>query len=1080
VKTLDPSRLVNQTSDGDHVGAGDILDGHSYPNPNCPVSTNQAVVCGEFGGVGLGITNHTWAPGWGYVGATDGNDLTAKFEDFCQQLNGFVQNDGLSAAVYTELTDVETELNGFYTYDRKVCKPDLTRTRAAILAPLGQFTFNPVLPSSQTSGQSWKYTTSMPAGNWFTTNFNDANWSSGSSGFGTAGTPGAIINTTWNTSDIWLRRVFNPGALTEQQISNLLFNVHHDEDVEIYLNGVLAFSASGYTSSYIHVPLTDAGRAALLENANNTIAVHCHQTSGGQYIDVGLDEREVVVPPPQPAPAPVWVENGNGLRGEYFSGTDLSNKAFERDDAKIDFNWGAGSPGKGISTDHFSARWMGQIQPHYSEVYTFHLIADDGCRLWINNQLIIDKWRDDSGIDAAGSIALTGGQKYDIRIEYYENGGDAMARLEWNSASQMREIVPAGVLFENSDAPEFPSATNLPPTSIVKNRAPLLQTPFVALPLGSVRPQGWLLKQCELQRDGLTGNAETIYANDLGSNSGWLGGTGESWERGPYYFKGLISLAYVMNDPGLKTKAQKWMDWLLDHQRADGQIGPASNDDWWPRMVATYALRDYYEATADSRVPTVLSNYFNFMLANLPSRPLKDWGKARAGDEMDVAFWLYNRNGDANLLSLANLLRQQAYNWPGIFTSNDFTLFGTDYHPKHNVNVEQALKFPAVYYQLSHQDSDRAAVELGLGHLMREDGLPFGINSGTEFLSGNASIQGVELCSIVEAMLSLETDVRITGDTALADRLEMISFNGLPAALANDIKGLQYYTLPNNVIAINGGHGFNQDYANGTLPGPNSGYPCCRYNFHMGWPKYIQNAWAATDDGGLAAMAYGPTVVNAMVGGEQVQIMEDTSYPFEEQVRLRIAVSNSVTFPLVLRVPGWCDGATITVNGQAESGVNAGRFHRIERTWNNGDLVIVNLPMTVKTQTGPSRAVAISRGPLIYSLRIGENWTVRTPDPLAKGFDEFEIHATTPWNYALELNPTNPADSFSFTDFTTPENPFDPAQPTVRLVASARQIPDWTIGWRGTHAFEPPCSPTTSDSSLQMSRWFRSVRSICA
>jgi len=174
-------------------------------------------------------------------------------------------------------------------------------------------------------------------------------------------------------------------------------------------------------------------------------------------------------------------------------------------------------------------------------------------------------------------------------------------------------------------------------TAVVTNRPPLVATPFAALPLGSVQPLGWLLTQCQLQRDGLTGNAETVYASDLGTNSAWLGGTGDNWERGPYYFKGLVVLAYTMNDSGLKQKAQKWMDWLLNHQGPDGYIGPTANNDWWPRMVATYALRDYYEATADVRVPTVLSNYFRYMLANLPGRPLSDWGKARAGDEMDVA-----------------------------------------------------------------------------------------------------------------------------------------------------------------------------------------------------------------------------------------------------------------------------------------------------------------------------------------------------------------------------------------------------------------------------------------------------------
>ena len=613
----------------------------------------------------------------------------------------------------------------------------------------------------------------------------------------------------------------------------------------------------------------------------------------------------------------------------------------------------------------------------------------------------------------------------------------------------------------------IPSATNLPPTAMVANRAPLLAPPFIALPLGSVRPKGWLLTQCQLQRDGLTGNAEAVYAVDIGTNSAWLGGTGDSWERSPYYYKGLIPLAYVLNDAGLKQKAQKWMDWLLTHQRADGYLGPAANNDWWPRMLATYALRDYYEATGDVRVPDVLSNYFHYMLANLPSRPLVDWGKSRAGDEMDVALWLYNRNGDTNLLTLVNLLHQQAYDWSGIFTSNNFNSYGTDFQPKHNVNVEQALKMPDVYYQLSSQPADLNALTLGWDNLMREHGLSCGINSGTEFLSGNASVQGVELCSIVEAMLSLETSIRITGDPVLADRLETISFNALPAALANKIKGIQYFTLPNNVIAINGGHGFNQDYPNGSVPGPDSGFPCCRYNFHMGWPKFVQNSWAATADGGLAVLAYGPTVANSMVGGQQVAITEDTGYPFEEQVRLQVSVGNSVAFPLVLRIPGWCSNATITVNGRAQTGIHPSSFYRLHRTWSNGDLVVISLPMPVQTLTGPSHSVAINRGPVVYSLKIGEQWMVSAADPLGLGFDEYNVHATTPWAYALRLDPANPASSFTFTNFMTPANPFDPAQPSVALIARARQLPGWTIGWRGTHAFEPPASPVASTNALE-------------
>ena len=603
---------------------------------------------------------------------------------------------------------------------------------------------------------------------------------------------------------------------------------------------------------------------------------------------------------------------------------------------------------------------------------------------------------------------------------------------------------------------------------IITNRAPLRATPFSALPLGSVRPQGWLLTECQEQRDGLTGNAETVYASDLGSNSAWLGGTGESWERGPYYLKGLVALAYVMDDAKLKQKAQKWINWLLNSQQTDGSMGPLSNNDWWPRMIATYALRDYYEATGDARVPAFLDNYFHYMLANLPAHPLIDWGKARAGDEIDTALWLYNRNGDTNLLTLARLLRQQAYDWVGIFSSNSFDWFGTDFQPKHNVNVEQALKFPVVCYELSRQPEDEAALYLGLTNLMQEHGLAFGINSGTEFVAGNATVQAVELCATVEAMLSLETGLFITGDAALGDRLEMIAYNALPAGLANEIKGIQYYTLPNNVIITNGGHGYNQDYANGSVPGPGSGYPCCRYNFHMGWPKLAQNSWGATADAGLAALVYAPTIVHTTLGDANVRISEETEYPFGEQVRFNISASQPASFPLELRIPEWCNAATVSVNGQLLFGdVPASSFQRIVRVWKSGDTVTLNLPMPIGTITGPERAIAVHRGPLVYSLKIGEKWKVSAPDPLGLGFDEYQVSPTTPWAYALDVDQTNPSASFTFQSRPLAGDPFNPGHTPVSLTAQARRISDWTVGWLGTHAFEPPFSPTSSTNPLE-------------
>lgn len=304
VKALDPSRLVNQASGGNYFGAGDVYDIHSYPQPGVPSSTTQANACGEFGGIGLGITNHTWAAGWGYVAATNGDGLAAKFEGFCDQLSGFVQNDGLNAAVYTETTDVETELNGLLTYDRAVRKTDLRRMQAAILSASAPLVLTTVVPTAQANGINWQYTTIAPAANWYTTAYDASAWSSGIAGFGAGNPPNTagIVRTTWNTSDIWLRRTFNPGALTTQQISNLVFSVYHDEEVEIYINGVLAGSAAGYTTAYTLLAVNAVGQAAILPNASNVMAVHCHQTGGGQYIDVGMSVRSNVVVALAPLP----------------------------------------------------------------------------------------------------------------------------------------------------------------------------------------------------------------------------------------------------------------------------------------------------------------------------------------------------------------------------------------------------------------------------------------------------------------------------------------------------------------------------------------------------------------------------------------------------------------------------------------------------------------------------------------------------------------------------------------------------------------------------------------------------------
>ncbi len=612
-----------------------------------------------------------------------------------------------------------------------------------------------------------------------------------------------------------------------------------------------------------------------------------------------------------------------------------------------------------------------------------------------------------------------------------------------------------------------PAALATEPTdsAVVPNRAPLQQVPFTALDLGTVKARGWLAGQLQRQADGLTGHAEQVIP-DLGPESGWLGGSGEGWEKGAYYVKGLVSLAYVTGDPKLKKQAQKWIDWTLEHQRPDGMIGPASNDDWWPRMVITWALRDYYEATRDPRVIGVLTRYARCLLENLPKRPLQEWGKARSGDQIDTLYWLYNRTGDAFLLDVVDLLRAQSNQWNPFFGS----LRGSDgdFRIVHGVNVSQAMKFPAVVWQRSGDPADRAGFGTGWKNLVERHGLSIGMWSGTEALAGRSTTQGVEMCSIVEQMLSNEVAIGALGDPAIGDGLERIAFNLLAGGTTKEFKQFQYYTLPNVPVARANRRGtlpFADDHGDDLLASPHSGFHCCCYNLHMGWPKYVQHAWMATTDGGIAAMAYGPTEVAVKLGGTPVTLVEETDYPFGDVLRFTIHPARPAAFPLKLRIPAWSVKPRVAVNGEFIETVKPGEFLTIRRTWKPGDRVTAEFPAELEARNAFKGSAVLWRGPLAFTLRIKEN--VRPVTRIPDGFDEVELTAASPWNYALDIDRAKPGDTVRLSRDKMPENPWLPDTTPVRLSAPARRLPAWGLVRNDRMAAEVPDSPASSSEPLE-------------
>ncbi|MDR0811771.1 MAG: T9SS type A sorting domain-containing protein [Paludibacter sp.] len=345
VKQWDNTRLVNVNSGCDERYNSinvDIRDYHNYPAPVCPprnTANNQILVCGEYGGIGYYEQGHIWATGNPYETVNSYAKILERYNTYADMLIYFKSNKGLSAAVYTEITDVEMELNGFLTYDRKVLKGNADDYRAVNERIINEFRYyEDLVPTSEEQAQTWKYTTTAPAANWYTTNFNDASWQSGVGGFGTENTPSVHIGTLWNTSNIWIRRSFNLPA-NALDTGTLMLKVHHDEDCEIYINGVKALELTGYTGGYNFYEVSAAARAALVLGGANKIAVHCRQTSGGQYIDAGLSvmtlgeltatgsvkKKDEIVIYPNPAINKLRIENEK-LKIENIAIMDLAGR----------------------------------------------------------------------------------------------------------------------------------------------------------------------------------------------------------------------------------------------------------------------------------------------------------------------------------------------------------------------------------------------------------------------------------------------------------------------------------------------------------------------------------------------------------------------------------------------------------------------------------------------------------------------------------------------------------------------------------------------------------------------------------
>jgi DUF1680 family protein len=346
--------------------------------------------------------------------------------------------------------------------------------------------------------------------------------------------------------------------------------------------------------------------------------------------------------------------------------------------------------------------------------------------------------------------------------------------------------------------------------NVVKDRKGKLARPvFRALPLGSIRPTGWLRNQLKIQSKGLSGHLDEFWPDV--ADSAWIGGEAEGWERGPYWLDGIIPLAYLLDNPSLKRKAQYWMDYILEHQHRDGWLGPVRDTsrghryqayDPWPVVVALKAMSQYQETTHDRRIVPDMLRFFQKLDHLLDEKPLFDWGQSRWADLVLSIHWLYGKTGESWLLDLAAKAHDQGYDWRAHFERFKYAEKvgrAQANQTTHVVNNAMGVKQPGVWYRQSWDETDRNAVFHIIETLDEYHGQATGLFTGDEHYAGRNPSQGTELCAVVEYMFSLETLIGIIGDVRLADRLERIAFNSLPAAFKPDMWAHQYDQQANQV-----------------------------------------------------------------------------------------------------------------------------------------------------------------------------------------------------------------------------------------------------------------------------------------
>jgi hypothetical protein len=620
-------------------------------------------------------------------------------------------------------------------------------------------------------------------------------------------------------------------------------------------------------------------------------------------------------------------------------------------------------------------------------------------------------------------------------------------------------------------------------------RSPLLATSYVKLPFGAVRPQGWLDSQLVLQSHSLTGHVDEIFSA-LATPSGLATGN----EYLYCYYEGLIPLAYLLQDTMLLRKANTAINYFIGTAVAGGNF-LTSTSIAFDHLCILRALRAFYDITKDSRVIPFMTNYFHYINTSNFSGDGDMWSLNRLPEFMPVAQWLYNHTGDTIILSAvtkgcADTLNSWVNNYNN-YTWTDSVNPSAGYPAmyNHNVNMGEAFKY-SLYYLQSKNTNVEAIMNNGLALTDKYHGSVGGRFDADEHLTGKQPTRGMELCGITETSYSMEQLFEGFGNVAFADRAEYLMFNCFAGTNTADMWAHQYDQQANQVLVNNSNRPWDGNNSTSNEYGLQPNWPCCLCNQHPTWPRFLEHMWMATQDNGLLAALYGPCQVTAQVGTDTATatITESTVYPFDGTMGFKVTVSKTDSFPISFRIPQWESSASVNI-GTNTATPAAGTVYRLNRTWHTGDSVTLTFPMKIRSEYRWNNSVCIMRGPLWYSLKIGETWKQLANN--GQGSRDWEIDPATAWNVGLKVDPANTAGSFTVVRNPISRVPFAQLgeqvylpgattfttwtqDPPVILRGQGRIITSWTYNTTYTgNANDPPTSPVAStiagkDTSIEL------------